>query len=502
MIGWIKKIQFISDAGAGEGGVPISADRYVSQSAVNGYPVGSNANDGLTPEAPWLTLDHAITNSPSGSVIAINDGTYAAATTFYSVTSKSLTLRAQRRGQVTLQAQAGQSRIINFSSGVADTLTTDGINFHGQNNTQAAVTIGSGSVAVKLTVNLRNGDMSGMSQRLVFSNSQKNLDLSLFNMTASGTWAGLNLVQVLAHEAGAISINGLEVNGAMTNSSTKNVVDYRSVTGVGAVSISNLTGSVSTSSGASVFNGVSVSNIDGAVIDSCNLSLTSGAGVNGALYQIKCDSASLSANGGRIANCRGHNGLDGGYCAVYGQDASSVGNNLQNDGIISGCVLTANPEASGPIHGLMLGYGTGGEVYENQIAGAALATIAKQQVGGEFRDNTISGAVSEAIRSKGSTGTAWRFNTVNLAEGGDGVNVDANDSPATDSTDIFIEDNTFNIDATPSGVVAVATGSDAAFTGNTYNVNAALGADPWSYQGTAYQTLAAWKAAVEPTAMP
>jgi len=55
------------------------ATYYVSNAATNGYVVGNDANDGLDPSTPWLTVAKAINNSSSlvgGDIVIINSGTY------------------------------------------------------------------------------------------------------------------------------------------------------------------------------------------------------------------------------------------------------------------------------------------------------------------------------------------------------------------------------------------------------------------------------------------
>lgn len=489
-------------ASVGVGGGPIVADRYVSATASNGYVVGSNANDGLTPETAWLTLEHAIINTPSGGKIAINDGTYRAAT-FFSIAAKSLTLQAQRTRQAILEAADAQARIINFTvSAASHTLTLIGLKLDGRSNTQRAVAIGSATPALGIFANtvMTNCEVVNCTQRAVHTATQKSANLTINSLVVSGAYSA-SIINAQSIEQGDIDINGISFNAT----ATANAISAVEVFALGAAvtaNISGVSGSFTNTAASASMNGVLVVNVNDAVIESCDLDI-SGATL-GTQYRIASTSATLTANNGIIRNNSGHNGCNGGYNVLYGADFTTVGDNRHNNATINNNNLTANPDAATAIHGLMLGYGTGGTVYDNTITGAGLALLVKEQIGGEFYGNTVNECKSEAIRSKGGTGTVFRNNTINIESGfpGDCVVVDANITPATPSTGVEITGNVFNVAAAPTNVVRVDVGSDAVFTGNTYNIATTLGADPWEYQGTAYQTLAAWKAAIEPTAQP
>jgi len=484
------------------GGLP-APTRFVSNSAANGYAIGANSGSGDTRDAPWLTIEHAIANSVDGDVIYINDGSYPAAT-FYNVVDKGLTFVAQNRRAVTISATGSQTRNVNISASANRLVRFYGLVFSGVGSAQAAITIGSAALTSLLTVEAHDCRFENHSHRLILSNAHRRLNLIVRGCEAeSSAWAGLNLVQVQSHEEGSFDIRGLAINGDMTSTSTKVVVEIQSVASLSQAYVSGVNGTVTASSTSGGLYGVRIRNVDDARIVGNALTISRTGGANSGAYMIYCDNATLSAHRGIIEDNGGGNLCNGGYLAIIGADGATAGTGRHNDGRIARNDMLANPTAASPIHGYMIGYGSGGEVVDNVSDGAALATIAKEHTGGLFARNTIRRCNSQAIRAKGAVGTIWEDNIVEMDASfvGTPVYIDANtDSPIVDS-DVTIRNNTFNVDATPPRVVDVLTGSSAAFSGNTYNISG-LGSDPWRYQGVAYQTLADWRAAIEPTALP
>jgi hypothetical protein len=476
---------------------PPAATRYVSQSATNGYAVGANSGAGSSKGAPWLTLTYAIANAADGDVIYLNDGDYRSASAY--TIGKSLTIVAETMHGAALKATGAQTYIALLSAATDKSIAFYRCVFDGESTAGLGVRIGSSSLTSQIDGAFYNCRFKDNAVGPFLSNSQKKTNITFRNCEADGTWSGNVLFDVRVHELGAIVVDGLTVNGACTGTSSKRIMSVVSAAAGTTARISNVAGTVTADDAAFIY-GVLAQNFPDCTIENCNIAMPSGT--SGALYAVQCTSATLNANGAIIRHNRGHGGYDGGYLIQVGQDSSSAGDGRQNDSQIYDNVLTANAGASTPIHGLMLGYGTGGDVRDNTVTGAGLALLAKQQTGGAFYRNTVAECTSEAIRAKGANGTVWHDNTVTLSPGfaGDCVAVDANDT--TDSTGVEITGNVFNVGAAPALIVGVDAGSDATFSANTYAVGVTLGAGAWSYQGTAYDTLAAWKAAHEPDALP
>lgn len=479
---------------------PPAATRYVSSSATNGYASGSDSGSGNSRAAPWATIDYAIANSVDGDVIWVNAGTYTA-TTFFTI-SKTLTFVSDGRRMVTMRAATGQPRLFNYTASTDKTLKCYGLVMDGASNIPLVVRVGSSALTSTLSLEFNDCEMKDFTTQYINTNSHKNVNLRLVNCAMSGTMSTNLGITVPAHESGSIIIDGLDLTVTMSSTSTKEFIKIVSATGATNTSIRRINGSITASSASGGLTGVRCINHDDVCIENNTLSVTSVQA--GAVFSVLCDSGSLSANNAVIQNNVVTASLGGGYGIIVGQDGPSAGDNRQNNATIYNNRVTANPLAALPIHGLMIGYGQGGYVADNTVNGAALATIAKQQTGGEFRNNTILNAASEAIRAKGASGTKWIGNTITIGATypGDGCNINANDAPVTDSTNIEITGNTFIVDAAPSEIVEVTTGSDASFSTNTYTINTTLGAGAWKYQGTPYDTLAEWKVGVEPTALP
>lgn len=477
-----------------------AATRYVSQTATHGYQVGVNSGSGNSKSSPWLTIEYAIANSISGDVIYINDGEYTAATS-YSI-AKTLTFVSEIPHAVVFKAASGQTRVGAISHTADIIVSFYDCVFDGYSNTQLGWRIGSSSLTSLMDARFYRCNTKDVTQFLIQSNSQKNLALTVEDCAASGTWSGSTLVTIPAHESGHIHINGFDINGTMTSASTKQVVNITSVTGNTTSRVCGVRGAIAASSATGGMNGIGTFNYDNSLIEGNSLDLTSSAA--GYLYLINCNSSSRTANYGVIRYNGGNANLGGGYCAIIGQDSSGPGDNRHNHGKIYGNNFQANASAALPIHGLMIGYGTGGEIYENTVNGAAIGAIAKQQMGGDIYSNDISGFTAEALRSKGCTGTQFRLNTLTASEPApaDIININWNDATSTYSTGIEVTGNTIIVNASVDNIVNVEVDSDAAFADNTYLVNATVPADAWSYQGAGYGTLSAWKAAVEPTALP
>lgn len=505
MIGYIKPIEFIELIGDDGGPAPLApATHFVSLSETNGYAVGVNSGPGDSKQTPWLTLAYAITNAPSGSIICVNDGTYAAAT-FFSIADKSLEIRAENTRAVTLNATGAQVRIINFTTaaaGPSHLLTLRGLVLDGLNTTTRALLIGTSTPAlgVYAQVEIFDCTIRDVTQSAIRTNVQKSTSLTVSGLVLSGAFSS-PIIHVASAQEGDFSISNVSVSATATADGVS-VVDIQRIAGGSGMTVlvSKVTGDVSNSVGSNLLHGVTIANVDDAKIENCDLNI-SGSIFSGWIYRIFCTSTGMTANRGAIRRNHGYNGNAGGYCALIGSDASSAGDGRHNDGVIAGNTFAANPASATPIHGIMLGWSTGGEAYDNTVQGCGLATIAKQNTGAHFYNNEITQASSEAFRAKGATNAVWENNTVIVSAGHEGDCVNVNIDGAVNSTGIEISGNTFVLDAAPGNIVDVETGSTALFADNTYTINVSLGSNPWRYHANVYQTLAEWKA-VEPTAKP
>ena len=483
-------------AGARYAHARVVADYYVSGAASNGYVIGDNSNSGTSREEPWLTLDKAVESAPSGSVIALNDGTYTAATYYHIV--KSLEIIAENRGQAVLK-QNGQARVIHLrdTSGGDRTLRLSGLVIDGEDQTTHTIDLGGNDTdTVKLI--LHRCEVKGGKTWSVYTGNQlSDVEVwdSEFNSSYSTHRSHIEMDNVAS---GGLYVNGLTARGSSSAASAVSVVSISAIASGVSCHLARLDIERPTDS-AGLVRCVYILNIDNAVVENSYISVTSETS-DAAGVVIESRSASLTANYAAVRYCEVDHNAYGGYGIIVGRDGSGDGDGNQNYASVHNNTVNGGPNQTTPIHGLMLGFGIGGEVYDNTVTGCGLATIAKAHSGGEFYNNTISEFGDQAIRAKGSSDTEWHDNTIAVSSGflGTPVYIDAD---SVDSDSILITDNVINVNAAPTRIVFVADDNTATFSGNTYNINTSLSADSWEYQSTMYQTLAAWKA-VEPDALP
>jgi len=473
---------------------------FVSQSATNGFALGVNSGSGNSRAAPWLTLDYAVANAPSGSVIEVNDGIYSSAT-WLDIATKTMTVFASNRRQVIVRGSS-TARVVNFASTSTNrTLLLRGVILDGQGSCDRGVTIGASLSTATLGVTLYDCSIINCDTSMVYSDLQKALNLTIERCDMSGTTSAYG-IDIRAHESGDVVIDGLNITGTATSTSIKRLVWMNSVAGGSSFRASRVVGAYTSAAVSGSMQGIYVENVNDAIIENCAIDVRN-TNASASAIVVVSTTATYSANNAVIRGNTTYTSGTSGHGVLAGAEGTTAGNNNHNNANIYGNMISGAPAMS-VMHGVMLGWGTGGDVHGNTLLDCGLATIAKEQIGGVFHDNIIHRAKSEALRAKGATGSKWENNTVYVSAGnaGDCMNVTENDAPSnTVASAIEFNGNTFFIDATPTGITEVNVGSSAAFTGNTYVIDAALGADPWKYQGTAYQTLAAWKA-VEPTALP
>lgn len=491
---------------AGGGGSLPVATHYVSSTATNGYAVGVNAGGGTTKAAPWLTVDYAIANAPTGSVIEVNSGTYQSAT-FYNVNDKSLTIQASTPGAVTLTAANTQTRVINLGLvATTRTLRLQNLIIDGRNDTTRGLSLGSSSLALGIGAGLimRNCTIKDCTTSYIQSVSHKTVNYDIAGLTCSGTALDTGIFIGSAQE-GSVVFNGVTFSAVNTGSGKQGiwVTEAAGSTGI-TCRVYGVGGTIDTTNAASSWTAIRLENMDGAEIRGCSLTVTGGASTG--MYVVQSSTAGLTAHNAVIAGNGGHNGgATHGYCIRVGTDGTSAGNNQHNDALIENNSITANPTSTDYIHGIMLGWGSGGTVRNNTMNGAAYGLLAKDWTGGVFEDNVTSNFAQSGIYAKAANGTTFRRNTLHtgIANLGGSIRVGPDTVPGVNSTGVVIQSNTVNVTVNPPRVVYVEAGSDATFSTDTYNISATLGTSPhpWEYQGTGYDTLTAWKA-VEPTALP
>lgn len=484
-----------------------AATHYVSNSASNGYALGVDSGGGTTKAAPWLTITHALANAATGSVIEVNAGTYQGAT-FYNCNDKSLTVMARSPGTVIAQAADGQTRVFNLNlAATSRTLTLINLVIDGRNNTTRGISAGGSGVALGVVAGIttRQCTFKDCTTRYIDFPQQKSIALNVISCSGTGSMGGRPIFAQDAQD-GSFVINGFNFATTMTTNGTAGIEINRAAGSTGVtVDIRGVTGTL-TASGVSLINGIVVRNQTAPTLQGNSLTLAGSANTSGALYKVYSDSATLNANNAVIRGNGGSHLGEGGYGILVGTDATGTGNNMHNTPTIEHNTITANAAAASPIHCIMVGFGTGGTIQNNTTVGGGHGILAKDQTGGTITGNTLDGFTADGLYLKGSSNVTLSSNTltVSVANSSGTIRIGQDEVSLAHSTGAVVTGNVLNVNVNPPKIVEVATGSDATFTVNRYNINAVLGTSPspWGYQGVGYNTLAEWKAAVEPTALP
>ena len=129
------------------------ATYYVSNTASNGYAVGSDSNttgQAISKSTPWLTIAHAFSAASTGDTIIVNNGTYVESGANPLVQTKQFNLTAQTNGQVIVRASAGAGTILAILSGSSGSVYT-GIVFDAQGISYDCVSSNYGTQFAALT---------------------------------------------------------------------------------------------------------------------------------------------------------------------------------------------------------------------------------------------------------------------------------------------------------------------------------------------------------------
>lgn len=494
------------------------AVRYVSNTAVNGIPVGVNSGAGGI-GAPWLTVDYAIANATSGDTIMLNDGSYAANTT-YAISTKSLTFLPVVDYMATLTASLGASaaQVLHFSfSGGTLTLgkiILDG-NATGTFPTNNGLTIT--DTAAKVTVNLNGTRIQNYVQNAV----QATGTATKVDFTANG-------VEIIGSTAAAGSRGGYFFNGVIEGTlqwidgaitiSKKSTATYGAIyllaraSGVVA-SVSNVTVALTLLTGltgTSMHYGFRIWNIANVIIQDCEITLDgNGTTRNGAPIWVSANTASPAVDsGGAIIRRNTISAfIAGGYGIVNGQDGSfATADGLADNCVIEDNVIIGNAASESSVHAILAGFCDAPTIRRNKMSRFGIGVICKDTNGGKVEANIATMITGQAFRSKGATNVEFNNNTSvfpsSTYQNGYSLYNDIDAVTGVSATGTVFRNNLCVNFVSTAGYFYNDSTSDATFENNNY---VTLGAsDPtngWSYRGSTYATLALWAAAREATAM-
>lgn len=473
---------------------------YVSQTATNGYVVGSNANNGTSKTTPKLTIGGANSAAVSGDTIIVNDGTYNEGVIYI---SKGLTINPENPNAVTITTPS--SYVLDITPTSTSPVVLGQIILAGQGKAQYGMVVRDSSSTSAVTLN--GTTISDTLNYAINGGAAAHINFSASNITVNcPNKQGGPAILLGPIAAGSVSITSstFTLVSSSTSAGNLSVISLVGTTGVTA-SITN--NNISTQSGTSGSLGaIDVRNIANAVITGNTLSITDIAGRLGVMDGIVVNAAStntVDSSNPTIANNTITNTESGAgaHLILVGEDASgtSYAHNMVNNAFVYGNTVSGAASNKTTLHGIMLGNQSGGEVFKNKVDNVGIGLIAKGQTNGLFHDNLVTRVYGQYLRSKASTGTKFYNNTAIMSVGyaDTGMMADQDLSTLIYSSNIDFKNNIIYSSSTVSYFVSVGSTSTAIFSNDLYY--APTSTSPFTYQGTSYASSSAWAAAKEST---
>lgn len=475
------------------------ATKYVSQTATNGYSLGSDANDGSTKLLAKLTLEAAMSVASTGDTIILNDGTYTA-TTFFNVT-KGLTINPETPYGAVLKRNGAQTRVMNTNFVGGITLGKLALDAEDNASTSALSASASGGLTT-LTLNGTKLKNTGAGAAAA-SFSCTALNLNVVDMILEGACPRGGIYATLL-QSGHIDIDGLTVDNSATGatgSSTAPVVLIATVAGA-TMRVRRCTGiwkSIGSNQAWIMTRGVR-----GIIENNRGMRLI---GTDASASVIACQNTGVLADNIVVRHNQGVNECPGAYLLMIGSDGASANDNKTNYPHVYKNDM-AGTDAAPLMHGLMFGNIKGGVCFGNRVRKSAIPLLSKLQTERSyFDDNDVDESptgTSGCLRAKGSVNTDFVGNRVRLGTGNMNIGMLVNQDPTipTFSSGVSVIGNHFYspIQIDFAGVIG-GTGdtSDATCMMNNWCAPS-FGAQGWLIGTTYYGSLATWLAAKEPTA--
>lgn len=480
---------------------------YVSQSATNGYAIGSDANNysqAQNKSSPKLTLASALSAAVAGDTIKINDGTYTAAT-FHDITS-GVSISPENAYAVTLKCAAGQAQVVRVGA-AGETITIGAVIVDAESNSAASCIGINGTTARGVVLDGTRLINAGNARFAVESiNSSQVLTFTAHDVvvTNASTAGGIYL---LLGAAAAVSINGAQLDnsaGVGIASALRSAV-YLNATAAATILIRRVSGTWKTGSGGVSGSFIRASGCRGIIEDNRGMRLT-GGDTSGAL--IRVDNASgVQTDGILIRRNHGSQETTGGFLILVGADGASANDNKTNRCVISENDVSGSDAAS-LMHGIMIGNSLGGLISGNIVRKAAIPLLVKLCAEAVYvHNNDIIAPItstSGCCRAKGSVNAIFSANRVQMASGyiNPAVVVDRDPTLPTLSTGAIAVGNVAYSPVNVAKMVTVGGAADSSTAEFFYNDYSALSytAAAFGYQASTYDSVSGWVASRESTA--
>lgn len=470
---------------------------YVSNSASNEYSSGNNSNNGLSKSLPKLTIAGALAAASNGDVIYVNDGVYVESTNLD--INKGVSIIPNTKLGVTIRGSAAD---FSIAGGVIRITTTSPVELHDlvfdaeSKQYGTGINIQSGYVGTILVdgcrfVNVYNGRY-GINIAKAASATISNCEM------ISASTANLAYLNIEANGYGEISNCLFDCTGGNGCGNYAIYLKANSGTGTTARICKN---KLTYKPNATALCAIATTGIAAQIIEE-NAIETTGTTSTAAIYLLN-DSRDYVAMAPLIRRNHIKVGNHGGYGIQVGEDASGSHNGkIQYPILYENEVVCSNVTA---LHGIILGWVVGGAAFKNKVVGCGLSMIAKGTTGiTYFIDNDIinpSNGGTGAIRAKASAYLIVAGNRVSMnREDGltNSIYYDEDNITHALSDGIVVANTIYsNVELAKAVNVGNASyASTAIFHLNNY-VSNGFSSTAFSWQGTDYSTLSAWKAAHE-----
>jgi hypothetical protein len=493
--------------------LPWSGDTvFVSNTNINGIPVGNDTTGSGSAANPYLTLDKALAVSNAGQAILLNDGIYSPASTFYSIT-KTTTISALNSLQATLKRVSGQTRIIQSSLSAGSTLTLNNVILDGQGDTATGITApDQASGAYTLTMNgvtfkdITNYGIGGAAANHV------NVTINGGIFTSSST---RSLVRFSALTAGAVVVTGVTAT-VTQGASGYGVLAQVQANAVGpTVSITNSTANITPApTGSGFAYGAFVLNVPNVIIanNTINMASSDVSLPSCRVVSISYDTTTpLDSSNGSIHDNTLYNDCSGGgnnvLIGMDGNPGALLRNNANNTQIYNNVITGTAASQAQTLHGIELGYQSGGSVYRNTVTTSQYAIVSKGMTGSPvYFSNLFRDQSTKAMYQKAGDGSLFIANvSYQPNDGGTQqtcYNLDDDEGGEHATGGVFKNNICVYTSATPRAFVFLGTAASSTLTTNNYYATNSLNATSFTWSdGVVYSSVAAWTAAHESTAL-
>jgi len=480
-------------------GATIYVNPATGYTSVNGYGDGDNARDRATAASkstPVATITRAEAIAQAGDTIMINGVTatpitYTEAASITVNAGANLTIQCEEPLGAIWTTVNGQTKVARIDD-LATGLTIGSVIIDGRNQIAACIDTDTATDVVSLTID----GTCFRDPTTYFINTQAAAHLQ--NLTMGGNWTATST-------GGAAMIVSFYLNGGATANGTYLIHDgtvtqsgmdsdgNRSfafnpvITGLN-VDMHDITINKTIAATGGIADGVySAGGVSNFLIHDIVFSYT-GVGATTTVSAVNISNhATLTTDSLEVYNLSGSLGqtaTGSGYLVKIGDEIDGGKSNHITNPTVHDCDLSDSN------HGYMMGYVTGGKIYNNKGNNLSIGAIFKGCVNGSAYNNIFTNiGTGGALRTKTSTNSLYYNNTCTLASSGVGIMSSDTDVSATWRNNIVWTDQS------TMQFVNIESGTTGTLDNNCYYSTKELPANAWQAAASTYATLALWRGA-------